>query len=69
MFNSINMLLVNSKKGEEILRQIPNVVLKRRTLEEAIKGNDTLRQPTLKPELYAELFQLCENVKRNKLRY
>ena len=60
-FNSINLLLVNTSKGDNVLKHIPNVVLKARTLEEAINGNDTLKHPTEKPELYDRLLMLCES--------
>lgn len=59
-FNSINLFLVNTNKGLDMIRHLPNVVLKKRSLEEAIKGNDTLKHPTTKPDCYGVLFQRCE---------
>ena len=60
-FNSINLVLVNNKKGSVLLESIPGVVMKIRTLEEAVLGNDTLRHATRKPESYYDLLQKCRN--------
>ena len=60
-FNSINLLLVNTKKGNDLLKETPNVFLKARMLEEAIDGNDTLKQPTKKPDYYDEFLRLLRS--------
>lgn len=65
-FNSINLLLVNTRKGDELLKQIPNVALKVRSIDEAIQGNDTLNHPTTKPEEYDKMLQLCDSGKLYK---
>lgn len=51
---------MNSSKGYDVINRIPNVTLKIRDFEEAIKDNDTLRNPTTKPESYNELFKYCK---------
>lgn len=42
------------------------MVLKKRTLKEAVKGNDTLKHPTSKPDLFSELFKFCEINRYNR---
>ena len=59
-FNSINLLMTNTEKGEALLKALPNVVFRKRTLEEAVNGNDTLKQPTRKPTDYERFIHLCK---------
>ena len=65
-FNSVNLLLINTSKGVDLIGSLPNVVLKKRTLKEAVKGNDTLKHPTSKPDLFSELFKFCEINRYNR---
>lgn len=67
-FNSINLLLVNTSKADNLMKQLPNVTLKLRDIEEAISGNDTLSHPTMKPEAYNELFQQCKIIAQKKIK-
>ncbi len=50
------------------MKQLPNVTLKLRDIEEAISGNDTLSHPTMKPEAYNELFQQCKIIAQKKIK-
>ena len=67
-FNSINLLLVNTSKADDLMKRLPNVTLKLRDIEEAISGNDTLSHPTMKPEAYNELFQQCKIIAQKKIK-
>ena len=54
----VNLVLVNSNKGKELLEEIrENITLIERPISEAINGNETLREATLEPEEYEELWK------------
>lgn len=57
----INMLLVNTNNGKELIESIKeNVVLIPRPFEEAKNGNDTLREATPMPLEYDELWNCIQ---------
>ena len=54
----INMLFANSQAGQNLINRIESdIVVVSRSIEEAISGNDTLREPTKKPTEYDELWK------------
>ena len=54
----VNLLLINTEKGEKIFDAIkPEINLIERPIEEAIAGNETLQCPTPKPEKYDLFWQ------------
>ena len=55
----INILLINSGRGQDLIDLVKNEIeLIARPIEEAIGCNETLRNPTQKPDDYEELWQL-----------
>lgn len=66
----VSLVLEHTEKGKNLLSLIKNdVVLLERPVEEAIKGNDTLRKPTPKPFQYDFLNMVfrCVGVKKGVL--
>lgn len=55
----INMLFINSAKGQKLIKKNePDIVMIPRPIEEAVNGNDTLREPTRMPVEYEEFWKL-----------
>ncbi len=55
----MNMVLVNSRKGRELFLKIKSrTVCFERDRQEAVRGNDTLKEPTEKPEEYDRLWRI-----------
>lgn len=51
IMNGSNLIIVNTTSGQEQFKQISNVIeFYEREVDEAIDGNDTLKQPTIMPE-------------------
>ena len=47
--NGVSIVLVNNEKGAHFLEEVKDkMFLEKRTVEEAVKGNDQLRQPSQK---------------------
>ncbi|MCH5342494.1 MAG: Coenzyme F420 hydrogenase/dehydrogenase, beta subunit C-terminal domain [Acetatifactor sp.] len=54
----INMLFINTEAGKQIIQQIePDIIMIPRPVQEAIEGNDTLKEPTSKPAEYEKLWK------------
>lgn len=61
--NGISLLMINSEKGKELLKNIKNeVVLEKRTLEEAVNGQGSaLSKPVINNDLRNSFFQDLNN--------
>lgn len=54
----ISLILVNSEKGEKVLKNVrKRVVLEKRTAEDAVEGNPVLKQPSKKAPRYEEFWE------------
>ncbi len=61
VMNGSNLVLVHSDKGRKVWEELDSLVEKyERPLEEAVAGNDTLREPTPAPSDRAELIRLVK---------
>ncbi len=55
----MNMVLVNSQKGRDLFHKIEKrIVYIERDIKEAVQGNDTLKEPTEKPEEYDKIWNI-----------
>jgi len=55
----INLILVNNDYGQELLDRLENdsIVKIERPIQDAVNGNDALREATKKPKEYEELWK------------
>ena len=61
MFNGISVLFVNSKRAENLLKEFgTNLVLEKKTLEEAIKGNPCILNSPIEGTQREKFFELLK---------
>lgn len=57
--NGVSVALINTEKGNTLFNNIKNkIFFEKRTIEEAIAGNDQLRHPSIKNENYEKFKEL-----------
>lgn len=57
--NGMNMVMINSQSGKELLQLVKDkIICYERDIDEAVHGNDTLKEPTEKPPEYEKVWSI-----------